>query len=122
MLTTLETLSMIAANALIARAGDDRVARAQKRPVTCVERNGHFWRAQCRGGGEATYTVTIKVADGRTYACSCADHAKRRGHFGPCKHVISLAKEILYELEILNFMAEHDEFTPDPDMEDEARS
>ena len=89
---------MTAFEALIERADTRRAARAGSRPIENVEWNPRTgkYRGTCygsRAGVEWHPTITINEK-GRSYYCDCPDHAKNARHYGPCKHVISLARTL----------------------------
>jgi len=84
--------------ALLSRADTRRAVRAEDRPVQVFSWDGREWAGRCEGAKSQTYNVIIRLLPGRAFNCTCLDHRKMRGSVGPCKHVISLARQAQVEL------------------------
>ena len=92
---------------LLAMADPRREARAEKRPCENVAWDGVKWAAKVDGSWGQTYHPRIQLVGARTFSCNCQDHKKLRGAKGPCKHVISLAQAALDEIELIEFVEDH---------------
>ena len=82
-------------DALLKRADNRRVVRANARPIENVEWNPRTGKyvGVCHGsraGVKWHPTITINKS-GRRFYCDCPDHSRNARSKGPCKHVISLA-------------------------------
>lgn len=77
---------------LLVKAEPGRLTRSKDRLIAKVEWTGTQWKGQCVGQKDRIHHAIITVVGQRAFRCSCQDHFKQRGHKGPCKHVISLAK------------------------------
>lgn len=87
---------------LVDMAEEGRLERSEDRPCRFVEFDGRMWRGEIRGQGKAVWRPRITVfGKQRSFGCTCHDHKKQKGQVGPCKHVISLAKAGLEELELV---------------------
>jgi len=74
-------------------ADSRREERSHDRKVLDFDWAGSVITALVSGHGHR-YNVRIKLGEGRTYKCSCPDHAKR-GRFGPCKHTLLVSRHAL---------------------------
>ncbi len=80
---------------LLRKADDSRAARANARPIEDVHWNPKTgkYRGTCFGTGRVEWHPTITISEqGRSFYCDCPDHSKNARNYGPCKHVISLAR------------------------------
>ena len=97
-MTTL-TQNREALTALLMKAEDKRLARADNRPMDRVRWTGFRWEGECLGA-EKTHRPVITLKEGaRSFNCTCPDKRDRGHRVGPCKHVISLARVGLWILD-----------------------
>ncbi len=105
---TTPTTSTDTLNALLGLGEHGRAARSENRPCRTVASDTAAWRGEVVGSnGKVVYHPRIVVVGQRTFGCTCPDHRKQRGAKGPCKHVISLAKAALEEIETLGMFERH---------------
>jgi hypothetical protein len=83
---------------LLTKAEDGRSQRAENRPMTEASWNGTAWTGECRGLEKTTQRPRITLGARRSFNCTCTDKQVRGRQVGPCKHVISLAREALCQM------------------------
>lgn len=98
MITTQDHIT--AAQTLLTLGEERRLGRVPSRPVIIAiwDGNTHIWRGVTPGEERDQHRPQIRLGAARGWNCTCTDRKVRGKVVGPCKHVLSLATEILSKL------------------------